>query len=207
MACQSKMLRKWAHHEDEVNMLNIISMLLTFVVNAIKYLLGFLTIVILGVVGAVLYALPWLLRLVALLLWLSGSYLGITLIETIYSPFSPAIPVIALQFAVILISVGWIAILLREKTEFFWGGIAAVGLAVGGAAISSSWLVIHWRYADLFFRVLPPALFSALLIYETIRLRSINRNGKILFEADRKIAHDSKEIVAQYKNDRRKSDK
>ena len=154
-------------------MMNVISILLQFVFNAIKYLLGFLTIVILGIVGAVLYALPWLLRAAALLLWLGAAYLGITSIETIYEPYSPAIPVMALQFAVILISVGWVIILLRNNPQLFWGGLAAGGLVVGGASIGSAWLLAHWRYADLFFRVLPPALFSVLLIYETIRMRSL----------------------------------
>ena len=154
-------------------MLNIISRLIQFVYNAIKYLLGFLTILVLGIVGAVLYALPWLLRAVALLFWLGAAYLGITAIETIYAPYSPAIPVMALQFAVILISVGWVIILLRNNPQLVWGGMAAGGLVVGGASIGSAWLLAHWQYADLFFRVLPPALFSILLIYETIRMRSL----------------------------------
>jgi len=156
-------------------MLNVISILIQFVVNALKYLLEFLTIVILGVVGAVLYALPWLLRITALLLWLVGAYLGFTSIQTIYAPYSPSIPVIALQFAVILISVGWVLIVLSKNARFVWGGLAVGGLVVGGAAIGSIWLLAHWRYADLFFRVLPPALFSVLLIYETIRLRALRR--------------------------------
>ena len=188
-------------------MLNIISMLLTFVFNAIKYLFEFLTIIILGVVGAILYALPWLLRIVALLLWLGGDYLGITLIKTIYAPFSPAIPVIALQFAVILISVGWIAILLRENTRFFWGGMAAGGLVIGGASFGSSWLLSHWQYADLFFRVLPPSLFSVLLTYETIRLRSLRRNWKASLETDGIKVDEAEAVVTQQKNDRHVSDK
>ena len=96
-------------------MMNVILILIQFVFNAIKYLLEFLVIAILGIVGAILYALPWLLRVVALLLWLGGAYLGFNSIQTIYTPISPTIPVIALQFAVILVSVGWIAILLREN--------------------------------------------------------------------------------------------
>ena len=179
-------------------MLNLISMLLTFVFNAIKYLLEFLTIIILGVVGAILYALPWLLRVVALLLWLGGDYLGITLIQTIYAPFSPAIPVIALQFAVILVSVGWLLIVLSKKTRLVWGGMATGGLVIGGASIGSIWLLSHWRYADLFFRVLPPALFSVLLIYETIRLRSMHRNRNTQLESglaeSEEIASDLLEI-------------
>ena len=164
-------------------MLNIISMLLTFVINAIKYLLEFLTIIILGVVGAVLYALPWLLRIAALLLWLGGDYLGITLIQSIYAPFSPAIPVIALQFAIILASVGWLLIILSKSTKLIWGGMATGGLVIGGASFGSNWLLSHWQYADLFFRVLPPALFSVLLIYETIHLRSLLNNRNTTLES------------------------
>ncbi len=182
-------------------MMNVISILIQFVFNAIKYLLGFLAIVILGIVGVVLYALPWLLRVAALLLWLGGAYLGFISIQIIYAPFSPAIPVIALQFAVILISVGWIAILLRENTKLFWGGMTAGGLVVGGASIGAIWLLAHWRYADLFFRVLPPALFSVLLIHETIRLRSLRRNRKAFLivaeplETGEEIIDDTADVI------------
>ena len=164
-------------------MLNIISTLLTFVFNAIKYLLEFLAIVILGIVGAILYSVPWLLRIVALLLWLGGDYLGISTIEAIYAPISPATPVIALQFAVILMSVGWLLIVLNKNPRLVWGGMAAGGLVIGGVSSGSIWLLSHWQYADLFFRVLPPALFSVLLIYETIRIRSIRRNGNMKLES------------------------
>lgn len=176
-------------------MMNVISILIRFVFHAIKYLLEFLTIVILGVVGAVLYALPWLLRVVALLIWISAAYLAITSIETIYSPFSSSIPVLALQVAVILILVAWVTILLRENTKFFWGGMAAGGLVVYGASIGSIWLLAHWHYADLFFRVLPPALFSVLLIYETIHLRFLRRNGNMFLVEAISLEADAKDVV------------
>lgn len=176
--------------------MNVISILIQFVFNAIKDFLGFLAIIILGIFGAVLYALPWLLRAAALLVWLGGAYLGITSIQTIYAPFSPAIPVIALQFAVILILVAWITILLRANIKFFWGGMATGGLIVGGASIGSIWLLTHWQCADLFFRVLPPALFSVLLIYETMRLRSMRRNRNAPLKTDRKIADDTEPVTA-----------
>ena len=163
-------------------MMNIILILIQFLFNAIKYLLEFLAIVVLGVAGAILYALPWLLRVIALLLWLGGDYLGISSVQTIYAPNSPAIPVIALQFALILMSVGWLLIVLSKNTSLVWGGMTAGGLVIGGASIGSIWLLAHWRYADLFFRVLPPALFSLLLIYEMIRLRSLYRNRYAPFE-------------------------
>ena len=158
-------------------MMNVILILIQFVFNAIKYLLEFIAIIILGIVGAILYSLPWLLRIVALLLWLGGDYLGISTIEAIYAPISPSTPVLALQFAVILVSVGWVLVVLSKNTKLVWGGMAAGGLVIGGVSSGSIWLLSHWQYADLFFRVLPPALFSVLLIYETIRLRSLRRNG------------------------------
>jgi hypothetical protein len=119
---------------------------------------------------------------IALLLWLGGDYLGISSVQTIYAPNSPAIPVIALQFALILMSVGWLLIALSKNTSLVWGGMTAGGLVIGGASIGAAWLLAHWQYADLFFRVLPPALFSLLLIYEMIRLRSLYRNRNAPFE-------------------------
>jgi len=173
-------------------MLNIVSILLNFVFTAIKYLLGFLVTLILGVVGAALYVLPWLLRAATALLWLGGAYIGFITIQTIYAPFSPAIPVLALQFSVILISVGWVTIVMGKNTNFVWGGMAAVGLVVGGASIGSIWLLDHWQHADLFFRVLPPAMFAVLLMYETIHLRSLRRD-----QTDKEIIDDTEENTAQ----------
>jgi hypothetical protein len=165
-------------------MLNVISTLLQWIWEALKILLGFLAILALGLVAAVLYALPWLLRAAALLLWLTAGYLGVTSIQTIYSPFSPAIPVIALQFAVILILVAWMGLLLREQgTSHLWGGLAAGGLTVSGASVGMVWLSSHWPYANLFFRILPASLFSVLLITETVRLRSLRHNGKVILTA------------------------
>ena len=154
-------------------MLNVIQTLLQWIWEAIKILLGFLTILILGLVSAVLYALPWVLRAAALLLWLTAGYLGISSIHTIYSPFSPAIPVIALQFAVILILVAWMGLLLREQgASHLWGGLAAGGLLLSGLSIGARWLNTHWTYSSLFFNILPSALFALLLITETVRLRA-----------------------------------
>lgn len=164
-------------------MLNVISTLLQFVFNAVRYLAEFLTIVVLGIIGAILSALPWLLRMVALILWLGGAYLGFTTIQIIYTPFSPVVPVLALQFVVILVSVGWVLILMQKSTSFFWGGMATCGLVIGSATTGAIWLLDHWLYADLFFRVLPSALFTVLLIYEATRLRVVFRNGDTVLNA------------------------
>lgn len=118
----------------------------------------------------------------ALLIWLTAAYMGFTSIQTIYAPYSPAIPVIALQFSVILTLVGWVLVVLSKNTSFVWGGMVAGGLIVGSASIGSTWLLSHWQHANLFFRVLPPALFSVLLIYETLHLRSIRHKRECSFD-------------------------
>jgi hypothetical protein len=176
----------------------IIVTLLNAIRVALVALIEFLITMILGALFAILVALPWVLRAASVLVWLSAAYLGLTSIQTIYAPNSPAIPVIALQFAVILVSVGWVLFVLSKNTRLVWGGMAAGGLVIGGASIASSWLLSHWRYADLFFRVLPPALFSVLLIYETIHLRSMRRNRNVKPETGvdepKEIASDLLEI-------------
>ena len=164
----------------------MLASIIVTLLNAIRVvlvaLIEFLAAMILGVLFAILFALPWILRAASVLIWLCGDYLGITSIHAIYAPNSPVIPVIALQFAVILMSVGWLLIALSKNTSLVWGGMTAGGLVIGGASIGAAWLLAHWRYADLFFRVLPPALFSLLLIYEMIRLRSLYRNRNAPFE-------------------------
>ena len=90
-------------------------------------------------------------------------------------------------------SVGWLLIALSKNTSLVWGGMTASGLVIGGASIGSIWLLTHWQYANLFFRVLPPALFSLLLIYEMIRMRSLYRNRYALLETG---VDESKEIAA-----------
>ena len=165
----------------------MLASIIVTLLNAIRVvlvaLIEFLTAMILGVLFAILFALPWIFRAISVLIWLGGDYLGISTIQAIYTPISPTIPVIALQFAVILMSVGWLLIILSKNPRLVWGGMAAGGLVIGGASSGSIWLLSHWQYADLFFRVLPPSLFSVLLIYETIRLRSLRRNGNMKSES------------------------
>jgi hypothetical protein len=157
-------------------MINQISASLTFVINAVKYLLEFLTIVILGGVGAVLYVLPWLLKISALLIWLGGANLSFNSIHAIYAPFSPAIPLLALQFGVIFSMVSWMGILIRRAPRnYLWGGLAISGIILDGLSIGAGWLSKNWIYGSLFFHILPAALFALLLIVETMRLRAIYR--------------------------------
>jgi hypothetical protein len=147
--------------------------------RALATLTEFLLSMFLGCIAAILLVIPWLLRIVAVLVWLTAAFIGIETIHSIYGPYSPAIPVIALQFAVILASVSWIAFLLNRNARFLWGGMVAGGLVISGISLGATWMLEHWKYANLFFRVLPPALFSILLIHETVRLRAMRKSGEL----------------------------
>jgi hypothetical protein len=145
---------------------------------------AFFTILALGIAAAILYAIPWLLRAAAVVGWLAAGYVGITTVNSIYAPFSPSLPVLALQFAVIAAMVAWTGAMLLVNPEHIWGGLAAGGLVLYGFSYGANWMMVHWQYADLFFRVLPPALFAAMLLHETIHLRLMRRSeGKIAMSA------------------------
>jgi hypothetical protein len=154
-----------------------------FIKRALQTLIEFLTIVFLGVVASGLFALPWLIRVVFLFAWLFAAWFGLNAIQTIYSPFTDEIPLMSLKFALIFIQVAWLSLMLLYAQKYIWGGLAMGAIMVGGF----SWLALvvweHWRYANLFFRILPSALFSALLIYETIHLRSIRRGHGVKLSA------------------------
>jgi hypothetical protein len=157
-------------------LINLISNLITIIVKVFVTLIQFLIVVILGLIAAVLFALPWLMRAAALASWLTAIYMGISAIQTIYVPFSAEIPLRALQFAVILIAVAWMMSLMISNIKHFWGGLFLGGLVMGGCAMGANWLADHWRYADLMFRALPAALFALLLIYETIHIRAMRQS-------------------------------
>lgn len=134
----------------------------------------FLANLLLGLLTALLLVLPWLMRAAALVIWLTAAWNGMNAVWTIYAPFTQSIPLMALQLALILAQVCWLAVVFLYAREQVWGGMFMGGLAVGGA----SWLALRlqsWEYSGMLFRVLPPALFAILLIHLTVRLRPAAR--------------------------------
>lgn len=164
-------------------MVAVIASLIQLIVKFATILFQFILIVLLGLLVAFLAALPWLLRMVAMLAWLFAAWFGLNAIQTIYAPFTDEIPLMALKGALIFVQVSWLGLMILSTHENVWGGLAMGAIMVGGF----SWLALvvweHWRYANLFYRVLPSALFSVLLIYETIHLRSMRRGDGIKLSA------------------------
>ena len=140
----------------------------------------FLVILFLGLVAALLMALPWALRLASVLAWLAGAYVLMVAIGDLYSPFSPTPPVIALQFVVIETMVAWVGILLQRRgKQDIWGGLAISGvLSLLMVRLGIPYLM-QWQYSRLFLAVLPPALATLLLFYITVRFRILRERKNL----------------------------
>ncbi len=161
-------------------MLAILANLLNAIGHAILLLGQFLVILFLGLLVALLYALPWLLRMACVLGWLVGGYMAMEAIQNLYGFHSPTGAVFALQFAVIFLMVAWAGSLLLVNPKHIWGGLALGGLLPTWIAWKGiPWMFEGWNYADLFIRVLPPALFSLALIYITIRMRFLRTHQQL----------------------------
>lgn len=161
-------------------MTTVLNNLLKATGRALLLLGQFLLILLLGLLAALLFTLPWLIRLACVLIWFMGEYWAVRLIQELYAPNSPAGAVLALQFASIFLMAAWAGTLLLVKPQHLWGGLALGGLFPAWSAWQGiPWLWANWQYTGLFFRALPPALFSLTLIYITIRMRLL-RNAQQL---------------------------
>ena len=162
-------------------MKQIIAKLLTAIGKALRLLGQFLAILFLGLLAALLYALPWLLRMACILAWLMGAAMALQAVHDLYAPISPTGPILALQFAVIFLMVAWAGVILRTKPQFIWGGLALGGALPAWVVWKAiPWLLENWPHADLFFRLLPPALFSLALIHLTLRMRFLRHASAAL---------------------------
>ena len=151
-------------------MLAVISTLLRYLAQALIILIEFLVIVFLGILVAIIYALPWLLRIGAVMIWFYGGYRLVIVVDEIYTPFSPEIPVMILQFFVIIVQLSAMIGILIVNLRLSWGALYFTGgvplwLAMKGIPNAFA----NWQDADFIFRVLPPALWVMLLTLITIK--------------------------------------
>jgi hypothetical protein len=146
-----------------------------FLSNAVITLVTFLMALSLGILVAILYLIPWLLRVASVLGWLTAAFLCITTLRGIYSPFTDAVPMLALELLVIMLALLWAMVGLRKGKQV-WGILAAGAFTMWGLSSGMTWLSIHWQYAELFFSVLPPALLAVGMISLSIRARAWRLN-------------------------------
>ena len=151
-------------------MASAISSLVRHLEQALTILIEFLIILFLGILVAIIYALPWVLRTGAIVIWFYGGYRLVVAVGEIYTPFSPEIPVMILQFFVIVVQLGAMLRIWTINLRLSWGVLYFTGgvplwLALKGIPNAFS----NWQSADFIFRILPPALWVMLLTLITIR--------------------------------------
>lgn len=140
-------------------------------IKSIAVTLLFLREIAIGTLTAVFYLIPWLLRAVSIVVWLIATFISINTLQDIYSPFTDVVPLFALQFGVILMTVQWAMYGLRNKQNI-WGLLFAGAISLWLISNAMTWLSLNWKYAELFFRVLPPALLGVGMITLSIRIRT-----------------------------------
>lgn len=159
-------------------------------INAITNFAQVFADLIAGILGAIFYALPWLLRGLSVIGWLVSAFITLQTIRAIYSPFSDDIPVFALQFMVIVLMLLWAMVGLMNKKDV-WGFLAAGGAVMYGMSYGATWLMSNWLYAELFFRVLPVMMLAVGMITISIRTRT-RRMSRV---ANTRITPKSEEVT------------
>jgi hypothetical protein len=168
-------------------MLATIANLFRWLIQALITLIQFLVIVFLGILVAVIYALPWALRIGAILIWFYGAYVFVMKIDEVYASFSPEFPVMVLQFFVVIVQIGVFLSMLLLNLKLLWGALYFTGgIPLWIALIGIPKAFESWQHADFIFRILPPTLWAMMLIYTTIKGRS-KRAGKQSFSVFGKL--------------------
>ena len=147
----------------------MISSLLTIISKALKTLVEFLTVLFLGLIAGILIFLPWLLRALALLGWLAGTFLLWLTINNLYSSFTPALPLFALTAVPTIISTALVVwLFFRGQQGKLWGAMTLWGV-IGWLVWKGSMFISKWHYGVLVVQILPAALSAVLLLYINIR--------------------------------------
>jgi len=149
--------------------MTMISDLLAVCRKALKILAEFLIVLLLGLLAAILLVLPWLLRALALISWLAGTFLTWLTINNLYSDFTPALPLVALTAVPAIMSVALVVwLFFQGQPGHLWGAMTLWGV-IGFLVWKGSIHLMNWQSGTLIIQVLPAALFAVLLLYINIR--------------------------------------
>jgi hypothetical protein len=161
-------------------MMGVISSLLAAIWKALKTLLEFLAVILLGIVAALLLIMPWLLRALALIGWLAGTFLIWLTINQLYGAFTPALPLMALTAVPAILSAALVVWLFyRAQQGKLWGAMTLWGV-IGWLIWKGSLLLAKWQYGLLAIQILPAALSAVLLIYINIRWGVVIRARRLV---------------------------
>lgn len=162
----------------------MISNLLDIIQQALKTLVEFLTVLLFGLLAAILIALPWLLRMVALFGWLAGTFLLWKTVNDLYSLFTPTLPMFALSAVPAILSSALVVWLFSSGNQGkLWGAMTLWGV-MGWLVWRYSMVLMQWQYGTFVVQVLPAALSAVLMLTITlrwgpaIRARRMNAKGK-----------------------------
>lgn len=137
--------------------------------KALKTLAEFLTVLLLGLIAGFLLILPWLMRALALIGWLAGTFLLWMTVNNLYQDFTPALPLLALSaIPAILSSALVVWLFYRGQQGKLWGAMTLWGV-IGWLFWKGSTLLMQWQYGPLVIQVLPASLSAVLLLYINIR--------------------------------------
>jgi hypothetical protein len=151
---------------------------LHIIVKALKALAEFLLVLLLGLVAALLILIPWLMRVLALIGWLAGTYLIWMTVNNLYSAFTPPLPLIALSAVPAILSSALVVWLFsRGQQGMLWGAMTLWGV-IGWLVWKGSKLLIEWQYGMLMVQILPAALSATLLLTITLRWGPVVRAKK-----------------------------
>lgn len=155
--------------------------LATQLTKAVRILAVFLSVLLLGLLVAVAYTLPWILRAGSLLLWFYGIYRSVLLIHQLFLPFTPPIPLMALDVFVALLQFGSLLVIFRLNPRLAWGALTLIGSFSLWFSTRLIPALMNKTHANLVLRILPPVLWGGLLLFITIRAKRRQMGQRVTF--------------------------
>lgn len=145
-----------------------------------KVLVHFVVIMGLTAILAVLRLIPFLLRVLAVLLWIVGMALSFVSAHALFAMFADDV-------AALMAGIGAVALCLlipvaffmtqREKTLYVWGGFFFAALVALGLAVGMNWIILHPELYPVV-NTMPVVLAGTLLLFTALKVRRINEHRR-----------------------------